>query len=196
MAGADWQPKLGAPQPGHLSPSPALALLQRLLLLPLLAPLLAVLLVAAINPRPAVALRLLTWTSPALPIGLWLSLAVCGGGALSAGATSLALRNAPGAGPKARRTASAGSDEGSWSVWPEAEPATSQSRPPSNDRPPAQSAPQPVRPPGEPAPTVAVPFRVIRKGKGPSQEQAPPEEPRRQSVSVGDGWDQAISDDW
>ena len=47
-------------------------MLQRLLLLPLLAPLLAVLLVAALNPTPASRLRLLIWTSPALPIGVTL----------------------------------------------------------------------------------------------------------------------------
>lgn len=42
-----------------------MSLLQRLLLLPLLSPLLAVLLLGAFNPRPWVALRLLTWSSPA-----------------------------------------------------------------------------------------------------------------------------------
>jgi hypothetical protein len=49
--------------------------LQQLLLIPLLAPLLAVLLLGAINPRPQVALRLLVWTSPALPLGAWIAAA-------------------------------------------------------------------------------------------------------------------------
>jgi uncharacterized integral membrane protein len=66
--------------------------LQRLLLLPLLLPLLAVLLLGAINPRPATSLRLLIWTSPTLPIGLWITAAAAGGAALSAGATALALK--------------------------------------------------------------------------------------------------------
>ena len=48
-------------------------MLQRILLLPLLSPLLAVLLVSAINPRPGVSVRLLTWSSPAWPLGGWLA---------------------------------------------------------------------------------------------------------------------------
>ncbi|MGB5135349.1 MAG: hypothetical protein WBN89_09275, partial [Prochlorococcaceae cyanobacterium] len=69
-----------------------MSLLRRLLLLPLLAPLLAVLVIGAVNPRPAVRMRLLTWTSPPLPIGVWLLLASGGGALLSAGATTLALQ--------------------------------------------------------------------------------------------------------
>ena len=67
-----------------------MALLQRLLLLPLLAPLLLVLLVGALNPRPSLSLRLLIWTSPALPIGVWIALAGGGGAGLSAAAAALA----------------------------------------------------------------------------------------------------------
>ena len=58
-----------------------LALFRRLLLLPLLSPLLVALLLAALNPRPALSMRLLIWRSPELPIGLWLG-AGAGGGAL------------------------------------------------------------------------------------------------------------------
>lgn len=47
---------------------------RRLLVVPLLSPLLAVLLVAALNPRPQLAFRVLTWTTPQAPLGLWLSL--------------------------------------------------------------------------------------------------------------------------
>ncbi|MFM7454680.1 MAG: hypothetical protein ACKO1V_12070, partial [Cyanobium sp.] len=68
------------------------SLLQRLLLLPLLSPLLAVLLVGALNPRPWVALRLLTWTSPAWPLGAWIGGAAAAGAALSATAAGLALQ--------------------------------------------------------------------------------------------------------
>ena len=56
-----------------------MSLLQRLLLLPLLSPLLALLLLAAVNPRPWVALRLLTWTSPAWPLGAWIGAAAAVG---------------------------------------------------------------------------------------------------------------------
>ena len=136
-------------------------LLQRLLLLPLLAPLLMVVLVGAINPRPLVALRLLTWTSPTLSIGLWLSIAAGGGAAISAAATGLALRLGPGAQALPSRSA-------------------------------FQAGPS--RAPGEPAPTVAVPFRVIRKAQ--TASTPPPHAPEAKATAVGDGWDQAASDDW
>ena len=149
--------------------------LQQLLLLPLLAPLLAVLLVAAVNPRPAVALRLLIWTGPALPIGAWIAAAAAGGAALSGGAAALALRQD--------------------TATPQPTAASSR-RVPQRDAPPRQAqrpaAPRssgPSRPPGEPAPTVEVPFKVIRKGRS---------EPREEAVAsaVGDGWDQPLNDDW
>ncbi|MGB7564596.1 MAG: hypothetical protein WBM08_07560, partial [Prochlorococcaceae cyanobacterium] len=66
---------------------------RRLLLIPLLAPLLAVLLVGALNPRPVLRLRLLVWSAPALPIGIWMALAAGSGALLSGGATALALRS-------------------------------------------------------------------------------------------------------
>ena len=178
-------------------------LLQRLLLLPLLAPLLVVVLVGAINPRPLVALRLLTWTSPTLSIGLWLSIAAGGGAAISAAATGLALRLGPGAramptGRQAQRQtgpptnpAAGPHDE----IWPDVEsPAKAQSKERSNgpSRSPFQAGPS--RAPGEPAPTVAVPFRVIRKAQ--TASAPPPHAPEAKATAVGDGWDQASSDDW
>ena len=170
-------------------------LLQRLLLLPLLAPLLVVVLVGAINPRPLVALRLLTWTSPKLSIGLWLSIAAGGGAAISAAATGLALHLGPGAQglPSRRPTNQAGGpDDG---IWPDIEtPAKAQSKERSNgpSRSPFQAGPS--RAPGEPAPTVAVPFRVIRKAQ--TASAPPPHAPEAKATAVGDGWDQAASDDW
>ena len=178
-------------------------LLQRLLLLPLLAPLLVVVLVGAINPRPVVALRLLTWTSPTLSIGLWLSIAAGGGAAISAAATGLALRLGPGAQglPTRRPTNRAGmQDDG---IWPDVEsqaksptqsPSKGQSKERSNSpsRKPFQAGPS--RAPGDPAPTVAVPFRVIRKA--PAASTPPPHAPETKATAVGDGWDQAASDDW
>lgn len=178
-------------------------LLQRLLLLPLLAPLLVVVLVGAINPRPLVALRLLTWTSPTLSIGLWLSIAAGGGTAVSAAATGLALRLGPGARarPTGRPTNQAGGP--AEEIWPDREtqaksPATDPVKGQSNQRSngparyPFQAGPS--RAPGEPAPTVAVPFRVIRKA--PTSSGPPPHTPAAQATALGDGWDQAASDDW
>ncbi len=178
-------------------------LLQRLLLLPLLAPLLVVGLVGAINPRPLVALRLLTWTSPTLSIGLWLSIAAGGGAAISAAATGLALRLGPGARalPTGRQTQRrTGSPTGRPTnepagpqdeIWPEGEsPAQGQVKGPS--RSPFQAGPS--RAPGEPAPTVAVPFRVIRKAQ--TASAPPPHAPEAKATAVGDGWDQPAIDDW
>jgi len=162
-------------------------LLQRLLLLPLLAPLLVVVLVGAINPRPLVALRLLTWTSPTLSIGLWLSIAAGGGAAISAAATGLALRLGPGARAMPTGRPADQATEPHDEIWPESD---SRAKRPSRN--PFQAGPS--RAPGEPAPTVAVPFRVIRKAQ--TASAPPPHAPEAKATAVGDGWDQAASDDW
>jgi uncharacterized integral membrane protein len=170
-----------------------LALLRQLLLLPLLAPLLAVMLLGAMNPRPAVGLRLLTWTTPALPIGVWMLLAAGGGGILSATATGLALRG--GSGERLQRQVrrpieaqAAWAEEAPWpeeSPWPDVKgPAAAEPAPP-----PASAGPS--RAPGEPAPTVEVPFRVIRRGQTPRPPQPP--EP---AVSAPDDWSSNAEDDW
>ncbi|MCP9927579.1 hypothetical protein [Cyanobium sp. CH-040] len=177
-----------------------MSLLRRLLLLPLLAPLLAVLVIGAVNPRPAVRMRLLTWTSPPLPIGVWLLLASGGGAVLSAGATALALQ---GQRPPLQRQVVR-------EVWPEAEDR----RAPRNAAPPpppaqaAASAAGPSRPPGEPAPTVAVTYRVIRR---PAAAAAPAERqggerhgagggatPASGTTQAGgdDGWEPLPGEDW
>ncbi len=144
-------------------------LLRRLLLLPLLAPLLAVLLVGALNPRPQVALQLLVWRSPALPLGAWLGLAAGGGGALSAGVTALALRGGGGPGPARRRRSVAEvfgrprDPQG----WPEQAPAASVGRRPwSSAEAAADGWAGPSRAATDPPPTVSVPFRVLRRGSG------------------------------
>jgi hypothetical protein len=188
--------------------------LRRLLLLPLLAPLLAVLLVGALNPRPWVSLRLLTWSSAPLPLGAWMALAGVGGGALSAGATSLALRQ--GATPlrrQVRRRIGMESPE-PWEEREEAfEPLERRGR--RRESPPADWAADwgsagGSRAPGQPAPTVSVPFRVIRRGEAaPSQAPSPaaaasgwrqsvPREPERvpEPVPAGEDWGTLASDDW
>ena len=171
-------------------------LLPRLLLLPLLAPLLAVLLVGALNPRPAVSLRLLTWNSPALPLGLWLALACGGGAALAGAATTLALGQG---GTPLQRTVRR--PPGRASAWQETrqEPwQEEQTGVPFQPQPRASAAP--ARPPGEPAPTVSVPFRVIRKGRsaGPAAGDVPfnPAVEAPTPVGGGDGWGQPLNDSW
>jgi hypothetical protein len=159
--------------------------MQQLLLIPLLAPLLAALLIGAINPRPALALRLLVWTSPALPLGAWIAMAAAAGAAVSAGSSALALRQGqqPSSAPRhqtSRRSAA----------------------PPPPDQQadgPRASAAAPSRAPGEPAPTVEVPFRVIRRGTvNPvaTPAAAPSQAGAANAQVVGDGWDVALNDSW
>ncbi len=146
-----------------------MTVLRQLLLLPLLAPLLAVILVGALNPKPSVSLRLLTYTSPPLPIGVWMMLAAAGGGLLSAGATGLALRS-DSTQPNQRQVRRPLGAEPAWAAW--ADPASSaqapshtsrEERPSSEPSWPEAVMAGPSRAPGEPAPTVEVPFRVIRR---------------------------------
>ena len=113
--------------------------LQQLLLLPLLSPLLAVLLLAAVNPRPPVALRVLVWSTPALPLGAWIAAAAAAGAGLSGAATALALRQGQGGRPERSAAAAAAA------------------------APRRQASGGPSRAAGEPPPTVEVPFRVIRR---------------------------------
>jgi hypothetical protein len=195
--------------------------LRRLLLLPLLSPLLALLVVGALNPRPGVTLRLLTWSSPPLPLGAWIALAGAGGAALSAGATSLALGegSAPLRRQVRRRTGAQGGEP--WEEepleasepqrrkrWSEA-PAADNAYANANAAPPAWMGAGRSRAPGEPLPTVAVPFRVIRRGGGGAPPEAEPLRARRRSwqaesrrepvaepVPAGDDWEAAASDDW
>lgn len=157
-------------------------MLRQLLLLPLLAPLLALLVVGAINPRPAVSLRLLIWSSPPLPIGVWIVLAAGGGGLLSAGATGLALRSgtSPGAASARQVRRPLGGEERGragpgWSEPTGSEPAWT---PPP---PPEAVAAGPSRAPGEPPPTLEVPFRVIRRAASPA--------PNAGASTGPDGWE-------
>ena len=167
-----------------------MTLLQRLLLLPLLAPLLLVLLVGALNPRPNLALRLLIWSTPALPIGAWIALAAGGGAGLSAAAAALALQTGPvSLRRQVRREPRDPVD--SWQEPPEAVAP-----------PPPRQAAGPQRPPGDPAPTVAVPFRVIRKGRSAAAPEPATSSSKStptsstQATAVGDGWDSPTGDDW
>lgn len=184
-------------------------LLRRLLLLPLLAPLIAALVVGGLNPNPRLTLRLLTWTTPSLPIGTWIAGMAAGGAALSAGATALALR---GQGESLRRRVRREDpdDRQAWERAAEAPPRRREapaSWARAEDRasaPPAAwstaAAAGPGREPGQPAPTVSVPFRVIRT---PSSIPAPatPEagersQPRRpRDVEMEPAWEEGWGND-
>ena len=197
-----------------------MTLLRQLLLLPLLAPLLAVLLVGAVNPKPQLRLRLLTWTSPALPLGVWLMLAGGGGAALSAAATSLALAQGMGAqaAPSAARRQVRRPAGPSWSPWREDDNASRTEATANGPSDPGDGWPGagPSRSPGEPAPTVEARYRVLRRpargsaGQASSgaagAEPAPSTSAARASANgstaataaatISDDWGQALSGDW
>jgi len=181
-----------------------LSTLRRLLLLPLLAPLLALLLLAAFNPQPRLSLRLLTLRSPALPLGVWLAAGGAAGAALSALATALALQQGrqaarlrePGARPRERQEPWSVPGWGGWSAERRSAPA------PDATADVAVSA-GPPRAPGEPPPTVSVPFRVIRRPARPpgatqataAQASAPKAATSAAVAGGGDDWD-SDEEDW
>lgn len=139
--------------------------LQKLLLLPCLSPLAVALVVAGLNLRQPTALRLLTWRSGNLPMGAWIALAAAGsalftaGASLTAGATATPLRRQVhrpigwegDAGPTWRP----GSEE-----WPR-DADHSEATPSTNP-----TMVWPERDVRDPAPTVSVPFKVVKRGAG------------------------------
>jgi hypothetical protein len=194
--------------------------LQRLLPLILLAPLLAVVAMATLNLRPAVSLRLLIWTSPALPLGSWLALAVGGGGLLSAAATSAALQSSVAARrqvPLKTEAPGRRQESAAWDpAYGETDSRETASRNPANRQnlgweandwnDPLATNPAPPRPPGAPPPTVEVPFRVIRKPAKNASAQPDSQPPKAAKASAsanssangGNGWDQSLpeQEDW
>jgi len=178
--------------------------LQRLLLSAGLAPLLLMALVAGLNLRRSVSLRVLVWRSPALPVGAWIAIATGGGCALSCLA-GLALQ--PGTAPLQRqvhRRQEADRPEAGWAdmPWPGPEPQANH-----------RATPFPERDLRDPAPTVAVPYRVIQRGTGRAAEATAPSptpaastaEPPTASASSPapsaapsdhDDWSAVPSEDW
>ncbi|MFM7085900.1 MAG: hypothetical protein ACKOXO_02745 [Cyanobium sp.] len=178
--------------------------LRRLLLVPVLAPLLALLLLAALNPRPSLSLRLLTARTAALPLGLWLAAGGIGGAALSALTTTLALRQAGHAPRRGGRPLEPEpwASPPAWDEQGAPQPRRCADRQPAADE--GWREAGPARAPGEPPPTVSVPFRVIRR---PATASAPPHGSglwedglAPASAQRGDGgaddWQEPHSDDW
>lgn len=147
----------------------------RLLLIPCLAPLLTVLVLSAANRTPVVQLKVLIWTSPALPLGAWTALAGTAGTALSGVAAVLML-------PPRKRLQAERFSRGATSV----DPATERVE---------RSAPttMPERDIREPAPTVSVPFRVIQR---PARSVDVPEARSDASSTPIDDWEQDPNRDW
>ncbi len=196
-------------------------MLRRLLLLPLLSPLLAATVLGALNPTPVLSLRLLTWSSPALPLGAWISAAALGGAVLSGAGVSLALR--PPVAALRRRVRLERSAPG-WEATPTEQGGNRRHSPSpvhaSRGRGPdptetygrgsgtsefAAATPTPA--PGEPLPTMTVPFRVIRRADGARPHAAPAEAARPgpwsrspgakpQAAAQQDEWDSPADEDW
>lgn len=125
-----------------------MSLLLRILLVPCLAPLTAVLVLSVMHRGDPTRIRVLAWESPQLPLGAWTALGA-GGGAVIGGAIALLLRPSQ---PPMRRTLHRQSKAG--------DPEESAHH---NQNPFQGPAPGPERDLRDPAPTVAVPFRVIQR---------------------------------
>jgi hypothetical protein len=189
----------------------------------------------AFNTRPKVALRLLTWQSPSLPLGAWIAVAAAGGSALSAGGTALALRDpGPGVRRRVRRepqreepwegsagipwgrawsderpesaSRRAGNDQGRGAMGSNGNENLREIEQPQAWRQAASAGPH--RAPGEPPPTLSVPYRVIRRGRAESpSEPMGSEAAGRQARNDRGGWSRQgedgrsadpvpASDDW
>ena len=170
--------------------------LQRLLLIPCLSPLLLTLLVAGLNLGKGGSLRILTWQLPTLPIGAWMAIAAASGAALGSGGALAASPQAPTLQREVRRPFE----------WP-----PEQSEPLDPPKPPSDpaSVAWPERDVRDPAPTVSVPYRVIRRGDtesgatsdtasgtGWATRQSPRTTTDPSEAAEPDDWNQPLRDDW
>ena len=165
-------------------------LIRRVLLLPCLLPVVAVLVVSAMNRSGTTQLQVLIWRSPPLPLGAWTAIAAATGASLSGMAALLLI---PGRAPL-RRTLHQplGRDAA-------AEPEGFEPRE-------AVAAPvMPERDIRDPAPTVAVPYRVIqrpRRSDTESTETAPEVQSPAAKQQVqerdrdADDWSRDPDQDW
>jgi hypothetical protein len=129
-----------------------MTLLQRILLIPSLVPLVAVLVLSALHRGAPTRLHLLGWSSPQAPLGLWTALAATSAAALSASSALFTVpRNQP-----LRRRLHRPYEAPSAPEW-----EVDGARAPQY-RSPVPSPPQ--RDLRDPAPTVAVAYRIIKRG--------------------------------
>ena len=146
-----------------------MSLFQKLLLIPCLAPLLGLLIASGLNTGSSSQLQLLVWRTPSLPIGAWTALAGLTGAGLSAASALLLLPSAP----PLRRRSHQPMDAPVEQEWPQQAPA-----------------PMPERDVRDPAPTVAVPYRVVQKGR-PQHRGSEPQPAARSATAATNA-----SQDW
>ena len=149
-----------------------MSLFQKLLLIPCLAPLLGLLIASGLNTGSSSQLQLLVWRTPSLPIGAWTALAGLTGAGLSAASALLLLPSAP----PLRRRSHQPLDTPMEQEWPQ--------------QPPAQMPERDVR---DPAPTVAVPYRVVQKGRPQHRSNEP--QPAARSATAATNASQDWGDD-
>ena len=164
--------------------------LQRLLLIPCLSPLLLTLLIGGLNLGKAGGLRILTWELPKLPIGVWMAVAATSGAVLGSGGVLAAGSSSQQSMQREVRRPFAWQQESSEQETHHT--ATT-----------ATTMPWPQRDVHEPAPTVSVPFRVIRTGRASKSSDAgtdPRESVAAQSVQTStpssEDWNQPLPTDW
>ena len=162
-----------------------MTLFRRLLLLPCLLPLMAVLVVSAMNRSSTTQLQVLIWRSPALPLGAWTAIAAAAGASMSGVAALLLV---PGRAPL-RRTL-----HQPMGRVAESDPESFDPRPPAAVAPPGM----PERDLRDPAPTVAVPYRVIQRPQTSERASESKREADDWNASNGDAsdWDRDPDRDW
>ena len=149
-----------------------MSLFQKLLSIPCLAPLLGLLIASGLNTNSSSQLQLLVWRTPSLPIGAWTALAGITGAGLSAASALLLLPSAP----PLRRRSHQPLDTPMEQEWPQQAPA-----------------PMPERDVRDPAPTVAVPYRVVQKGRPQHRNNEP--QPAARSATAATNASQDWGDD-
>lgn len=172
--------------------------LQRLLLIPCLSPLLLTLLVGGLNLGKSGSLRILTWELPALPIGVWMTVAATTGAVLGSGGALTAVSGSTRR-PLQREvrrpyggTAQTTPHEEEFQTFGKKAPMS-----------------WPERDVRDPAPTVSVPFRVIRTGPKATKDDSAKVDVASNAASAQEvskaevskavdtiDWDQPLSDDW
>ena len=167
--------------------------LQRLLLIPCLSPLLLSILIGCLNLGKGGSLRILTWELPKLPIGVWIALAATSGAVIGSGGVLAAGSSTQETLQREVRQPYTWQEDTSEQVTQRAATA-------------AATMPWPERDVRDPAPTVSVPFRVIRTGRSSKDSVAEsdvkekavaqPAQTKTTPTTGSDDWNQPISTDW
>ena len=126
-----------------------MTLLQRILLIPSLLPLVVVLVLSVLHRGEPTRLHLLGWSSPEVPLGVWTALAATGAAGLAASSSFLRTTRKQ---PLRRR------------LHRSYEPVSPSSRQEDFTAPHIPVPAPPQRDLRDPAPTVAVAYRVIKRG--------------------------------